>query len=242
MKSQASNIVRIVAKYTDLGNKFFEFPTNRSSGFSEKLAKSMRKYGFVDAVKLIRTDLLDGVEKLYIIDGHHRAKTASFMKILYHADILDNKFSSRSEIVHFMTTLNSSQKPWNVNDYVRVYSRLGMKHYIDLIDIKSGTPYTFYTLAILLSRMKRVNITSYLKAGTFTIENLEETKRVLHFAKELTQIGDLSNRMLLSLSRVMVMDNFDKKKFINAYKKYHFSLTEMKLDNFDNLFISWLQS
>jgi len=89
--------------------------------------------------------------------------------------------------------------------------------------------------------MKRINITSYLKAGTFTIENLEETKRVLHFAKELTQIGNLSNRMLLSLSRVMVLDNFDKKKFINAYKKYHFSLTEMKLDNFDNLFISWLQ-
>jgi len=241
MKSDVRKVVRAIGKPTDLGKKYFEFPTNRDSGYSEDLAESMRIYGFVDPVKVIKTDLLDGVEKLYILDGHHRVKTASFMGIPYSVDILDNKFSSRVEIVHFMTTLNSSQRPWHVNDYVRVYSKLGLKSYIDLIELKAGTPFSFYALSMVLSRMNKSNLTELLKSGSFYIERFQEGKRVVEFAKELSRIGRLSNRMLLSLNKVMMLDNFNKKKFIDAYKKYHFSLAKMRLDNFDDLFTSWLE-
>ena len=240
MKGNVAKVVRMIAKPTDLGKKFFEFPTNRDSGYSEDLAESMRMYGFIDPVKMIKTDLLDGVEKLYILDGHHRAKTASFMGIPYSVDILDNKFSSRVEIVHFMTKINSSQKPWHVNDYVRVYSKLGLADYIELIQLKCGTPFSFYALSMVLSRMNKSNLADLLKSGNFTIERIQEGKKVVDFAKELTRIGRLSNRMLLSLNRVMQLDNFNKKKFIDAYKKYHFSLGKMRLDNFDDLFISCL--
>ena len=241
-KIEIQNDNKMIAGPTWLGAKIFEFPINRDSSYKEKLAKSFRKYGIIDDVKLIKTDLIDGVEKLYIVDGHNRAKTASFMKVNYPVVVLANRFSSKTEIVELVTTINNSQKPWHVTDYIRVYSKIGILDYNQLIELKAGTPYSLYAIAIMCTSVSRTNITELIKSGKFKILRYEEAKRTIEFAKELTNIGRLSNRMLLSLNKVMTLDKFDEEKFKEAFTKYHFSLSQLALDNFDDLFISWLQS
>ena len=239
-KIEIQNETRMIASPTWLGSKIFEFPINRDSSYKEKLAKSFRKYGIIDDVKLIKTDLIDGIERLYIVDGHNRVKTATFMKVNYPVVVLGNKFSSKAEIVEFVTTINNSQKPWHVTDYIRVYSKIGLYDYNQLIEMKSGTPYSLYAIAIISTSVSRTNVTELIKSGTFKVIRHEESKRTIEFAKQLTSIGKLSNRMLLSLNRVMTLDKFDEDKFKEAFTKYHFNLSQMRLDTFDDLFISWL--
>jgi hypothetical protein len=232
---------RIVVDEFALGTKLFEFPTNRPCGYSEELAESFRNYGVTDSVKAIKTDLIDGVEKLYLVDGHHRAKTASMMNMSYYVDIITKKFSSKPEIVKFITTINNSQKPWHINDYIRVYSKIGMPEYNKLIALKSGNPYSLYTIAMMSGKAHKGSLTDSLKLGTFRIIRESQTKKTIDFAKELLAIGKFTNRMVISLNRVMSMANFDEEKFKENFKKYHFSIKTMSLDNYDDLFISWLQ-
>lgn len=230
----------IVSFKRALGIKLFEFPKNRDTGYKEDIAESIRKYGFNCPIQIVRTNLVDGTMKLYIIDGHNRAKTAEFLDIEYKGYIIDNKFDTLDEIVKYMAIINNSQTPWTVNDYVKVYAKVGFEHYQNLVKVKTDWPYSFYTLAMLLSN-KPGGVTDALTSGSFKIMRYNDAMKTLKFSGELGNNRKLSNRMLISLDKVMMLPKFDRDIFKAEYEKHCHKLSELRLDNFDDLFQSWLK-
>lgn len=231
--------MKVIPLFRALGKTVFEFPTNRDSSYREDLAESMRKWGFTVPILLIKTKLIDGTLKTYIIDGHNRVKTAEFLDIKYYAVYVQQDFKSIIEIVDYIATLNNSQHAWGINEYVRVYSKVGFEHYQQLIKVRADWPYSFYTLAMLLSN-RPGGVTEALISGSFKIMRYDSTMTTLKFSGELSKSKKLTNRMLISLDKVMSLPNFNKEKFKKEYAIHCNKLSQLKLDSFDDLFQSWL--
>lgn len=227
----------------DFDKKVNSMPFNRDGAVMPSLVRSMNKSGFVVPILLIKTNLIDGYDKIYIVDGHNRATTALYLNIPFFGVLLPNKFSNIGELVTFVSSLNSSQKAWTNMDYIRAFAHVGKKEYLDLIQIKSKTPYSFTTVATILSTPNGRNAQSdNVKKGDFKITRLKEAQEVFKYAGELSKYKPLSNRMVLSLNAVMALEIFDKKKFEEAYAKYCHNISKLSLDSFENTFISWLKS
>ena len=230
-------------KKEDFYKKVSSMPFNRDGVVSQALSRSMNKWGFVVPILLIKTNLIDGYDKIYIVDGHNRATTALYLNIPFFGILLPNKFSNIGDLVTFVSSLNSSQKAWTNMDYIRAFAHVGRKEYLDLIQIKSKTPYSFTTVATILCTPNGRNAQSEnVKKGDFKITRLKEANEVFSYAGELSKYKPLSNRMVLSLNAVMALEIFDKKKFTEAYAKYCHKISRLSLDSFENTFISWLQS
>lgn len=226
----------------DFDKKINSMPFNRDAKVRKDLIVNMIKYGFTVPILMIKTNLLDGFERIYIVDGHNRAITALYLNIPFFGVLLPNKFSNLEELVEFVSSLNNSQKAWINMDYIRSYAHVGKKEYIDLIQIKSKTPYSITAAATILSSVGKTAQSENIKKGNFKITRLAEAQEVFKYAGELSKYKPLSNRMVLSLSSVMALEIFDKKKFEESYAKYCHKISKLSLDSFESTFISWLQS
>jgi hypothetical protein len=226
----------------DFDKKVNSMPFNRDAKVRKDLVVNMVKYGFTVPILMIKTNLLDGLERIYIVDGHNRAITALHLNIPFFGTLLPNKFSNLEELVEFVSSLNNSQKAWINMDYIRSYAHVGKKEYIDLIQIKSKTPYSITAAATILSSVGKTAQSENIKKGNFKITRLAEAQEVFKYAGELSKYKPLSNRMVLSLSSVMALEIFDKKKFEESYAKYCHKISKLSLDSFESTFISWLQS
>lgn len=226
----------------DFHKKVNSMPFNRDAKVVKELVTNMNRFGFTVPILLIKTNLLDGFDRMYIVDGHNRATTALYLNIPFRGILLPNKFSNLEELVEFVSSLNNSQKAWINMDYIRSYAHVGKKEYIDLIQVKSKTPYSITAAAMILSSVNKNTQSENIKKGTFKITRLKEAKEVFDYAGELSKYKPLSNRMVLSLNAVMALEIFDKKKFEEAYAKHCHKINKLSLDSFESTFISWLQS
>jgi hypothetical protein len=226
----------------DFAKKINSMPFNRDPKVVQKLVENMNRFGFTVPILLIKTNLLDGYDRIYIVDGHNRATTALYLNIPFRGILLPNKFSNLEELVEFVSSLNNSQKAWINMDYIRSYAHVGKKEYIDLIQVKSKTPYSITTVATTLSSVGKTAQSENIKKGNFKITRLKEANEVFSYAGELSKYKPLSNRMILSLNAVMALEIFDKKKFTESYAKYCHKISKLSLDRFESTFISWLQS
>jgi hypothetical protein len=238
MKNQ---IVINFSSREEFDKKVNSMPFNRDAKVRKDLVESMNTWGFTVPILLIKTNLLDGFEKIYIVDGHNRAITALHLNIPFSGNLLPNKFSNVEELVTFVSSLNNSQKAWINMDYIRSYAHVGKKEYIDLIQVKSKTPYSITTVATTLSSVGKTAQSENIKKGSFKITRLKEANEVFSYAGELSKYKPLSNRMILSLNAVMALEIFDKKKFTEAYAKYCHKISKLSLDRFESTFISWLE-
>lgn len=225
----------------DFHKKVNSMPFNRDAKVVKELVDNMNRWGFTVPILLIKTNLLDGFDRIYIVDGHNRATTALYLNIPFRGVLLPNKFSNLEELVEFVSSLNNSQRAWINMDYIRSYAHVGKKEYIDLIQVKSKTPYSITATAMILSSVSKHTQSENIKKGNFKITRLKEAKEVFDYAGELSKYKPLSNRMVISLNAVMALDIFDKKKFEESYAKYCHKISKLSLDSFENTFISWLQ-
>jgi hypothetical protein len=226
----------------DFGKKVNSMPFNRDAKVVKELVENMNRFGFTVPILLIKTNLLDGFDRIYIVDGHNRATTALYLNIPFTGVLLPNKFSNLEELVEFVSSLNNSQKAWINMDYIRSYAHVGKKEYIDLIQIKSKTPYSITAVATTLSSVGKTAQSENIKKGNFKITRLKEANEVFSYAGELSKYKPLSNRMILSLNVVMALEIFDREKFTEAYAKYCHKISKLSLDSFESTFINWLQS
>lgn len=233
----------IVKKFngaTDYG-KINHLPFNRNFSVTEGLINSMNKYGFTVPILFIKTSLIDGKMKEWLIDGQHRAITAAFLNIPFEGLVNEYEFKSIEEIVDYMSTLNSSQKSWKAINYVTAYNFLGYKDYNILLNVKNSCVYSIETIAVLLLGLRTSgNTTNKLKSGTFKVNNLKETQYCLELSAKLGKYQKVTSRMLLALSYVSSLKSFDETKFIENYKKNSNIIKELKLDDYSDLFASWI--
>lgn len=223
-------------------NKLNLLPFNRKTEVRQDLVKKMNEYGFIQPINLIKTDLLDGKQQIYIADGQNRAMAAHFLDIPFYGVLVNIKFKSIEEIVKYVASLNSTQNKWGVYDYAKSYAYLGKRDYITLLNITEHSPYKISTMSSLLTGFRaRGKSTGAVKEGTFKVYLLEETKDTLRFVAKLSKYGEVTVRMVYGIHYVKSLPRFDENKFIQRYQKNYEKFKEWDLNDYSNLFSSWLK-
>lgn len=218
------------------------FPFNRPTTFSNKLHDSMRRNGFTTPITLVKATY-GGVTAIYIADGEHRLKVANFLEIDAYGIIVDRVLKTDLECILFVADLNNTQKGWGIGNYVNAFVYSNNKNYAVLENMVLETGYSYSTLAIMLhgSFSRRSGEVKYkVCTGKFQVRALKNTNKVLDFAKHLSKVYKLTNRMLLALYSVMISsDSFNKSLFEKNYKKNILKVKELSLDDYTKIFKSW---
>jgi hypothetical protein len=222
--------------------KVNHLPFNRKFGVRQDLIDGMNEFGFIVPMILLLTDVMDGVKKLWLVDGQHRMITAQFLEIPSYAVIIEHsKIKTKDDIVLFTASLNSKGKKWTMLNYVEAYNYLNYSEYETLIKTYNSFPYSINTVASLLAgKPGRSGVSKEVHEGQFVVRDLEGTKDCLSFAAKLSKYQKLTSRMLLSLRIVMNNSRFNKNNFYNSYKANANSIKDLDLNDYSNIFLSWL--
>lgn len=229
-------------------------PFNRDARFRQDLADNMNLFGFSVAVTLIYTDLFsEGDEKgkffFYAADGQHRIITAMQLGLTVVGLVSEHKFSSVTEIVQFVASLNSTQKEWSPMNYVDCYVSLEIQAYQTLVNIKKVCPFTLTTVALMLYGFRSKGaVAKAIKSGDFVCNYLNETMFTLKAANVLNKAmkkadkkaKGMTSRMVLGLHSVTMRENFDLEKFTAKYVENYKEVRDMNLDDYSDEFASWL--
>lgn len=220
--------------------KLFDF--NREAGVRRSLVNSINKNGVVTTLTLVKTDLISGEEHYYIADGQNRAKAITCTDKDAPVFVVNTKFKTIGEIVNFVSLLNSSQVAWKCEDYINAYALMQLPDYKFLNSFKNKTAWTLPTIAkIFGSSISNSAVKTKLVEGTYSIVRKEEGLKVLEFANELNKFHLMSSRMLISLSNMMKLNEFDGDHFKSEYIKNIKDVTLMDLNTFDDVFIKWIK-
>jgi hypothetical protein len=222
-------------------NKLNHLPFNRNFKVRNDLTNSMNERGFIQPLNLIKTNLINGKEEIYIADGQNRAITASFLNITFYGILIDKTFNTINEIVEYVSSLNSSHKAWTADNYAESYAYLGIEDYKTLLSITQKSPYSLSTISIMLYGFRsKANIKSKIMNGTFTINELDGTNYTLQLAAKLSKIQKLTSRMILALHYVSSMKSFNEERFITQYQLNAKQIKELNLDDYTDVFSSWI--
>lgn len=223
--------------------KINHLPFNREYSVRQDLIKSMNQSGFIVPIILLNTDLVDGQEKLWILDGQHRCITAQFLNIPVIGEIIEpNNINSVEDIVQLVSSLNSNSKRWNLKNYAEAYNFLGFPDYRELLKVTHSCPYSVSTVGDLLNghANSKGGASKYIQNGTFKIVDKIGTVEAIRYAAELSSFERVSARMLVALKRTMGLKTFDKALFTKKYKENLNIIRDLKLEDYTNIFQSWV--
>jgi hypothetical protein len=223
-------------------NKVHHLPFNRGYKVRQDLIQAMNTYGFTVPMLFLLTDVMDGVKRMWLVDGQHRMITAQFLGIPSYAVVIEKpEIKTKDDIVLFTASLNSKSKKWTMLNYVEAYNYLNYPEYETLIKLHNQYPYSINTTASLLAgKPGRGGVSKEVHDGAFIVRDLEGTKDCLMFAAKLSKYQRMTSRMLLSLRIVMNNSKFNKARFLDNYKKNSASIKDLDLNDYSNIFLSWL--
>lgn len=223
-------------------NKLNHLPFNRKFKVRPDLTASMNERGFITPINIIETDIITGKKELFIADGQNRAITAAFLDITFYGVIVENEFKTINDIVEYVASLNSAQKPWNTLNYAESFAYLGYKDYVTLIKMTQSTPYTIDTIGTMLyGYRKHGSVRNKIMHGDFIINQLDLTSKTLDLAARLSKYEPLLSRMVLALHYVSSLSTFNEAKFIKEYSIKGKSVKQLDLSDYTDIFTSWLK-
>ena len=226
--------------------KLHYLPFNRSYYVRNDLITNMNRFGFSVPIILVMIKLFDGITKIFVIDGQHRCATAQYLGIPVNAILYtqeERNIETMTDLVEFVASMNSSAKPWNLMDYAQVYNYLNYPEYKTLITVTNSSPYKISTISNMLAgfRSSRGSASNKIKDGSFKCNLYKETMYTLNLSSKLSKYQKLTARMVLALHYVASLKSFDEKKFIKAYQDKCLEIKELKLDNYTDIFSSWVK-
>jgi hypothetical protein len=202
-------------KLADDYSKFSTLPMNRDidSKHVQKMITSLRKQGCIRAVICCRTNMFDGHDKLYIIDGQHLATALERegLPIPY----IEYEVSSQEELVERMAYLNNSSKSWDLMNYVNAWKML-KPDYMKLLKWKNMydlEPTMIAAIATLTTSIR--HSTGPIKEGSFEIINDKAEEMCKAF-----------NDIFLKIGRV---DRHVKFQFLNAFMQSYGKVDQKKV-------------
>jgi hypothetical protein len=189
-----------------------------------KLAESVSKMGIIRPVVVAYIAFVDGIKKLYIIDGQHlfNALIRNNMDIPY--VIIDVK--DKTDLVEKIALLNASSKNWTMLDYITAWASLSndyvkLNHYYQVYDIDLTTLATIL-LGNSVDGSGTVNI---IKSGKFKIVdekfNVSILDNVTDLLKVIPRVERNNNRYATReyIKFLRTTKNYNHKKFIENLKK-----------------------
>lgn len=221
--------------------KFHLLPMNREiiSSHAEKMAKSILAMGIIRPVVCCETNCLEGINKLYVLDGQHLLtglerlkKAVPYIKI---------SVKNELDIVMKMGLLNSSSKSWNLIDYVNAY-KMYIPDYMQLFKLKNLYNIDITMLAVIGSLNPKYDSgtgVAPLKSGDFKMinSNAENT------CKEFTDLVDLLDNPDRSIKRKFLrafmhsVGTYDKSQVVKNIAKHKHELNLMGNENSTMQFI-----
>lgn len=217
-------------------------PFNREYGYRTDLAKSMKKSGWLGMIIIIKTAAITGKLESFIIDGQNRAATAIQLGIPFRAEVIHREFLTLEEIIEFVATLNTTQMPWSPEVFVKAWTYLGRDAYKVLTAIKSTCDFTITTVAAMLYGFRsRSIVANHIRQGTFTVNLIKETEYTIKLSQKLLKYGKLTSRMAIALHYVCSLPIFNEAKFIAAYKLHYKEIKDNNIDDFSDIFTSWVK-
>ena len=195
--------MKLSIKHTDSYKKFSILPMNREikSAHVEDLVESVRNMGIIRPVVACQTNVIEGEDKLYIVDGQHLATALEREGIAIPYTTIEVK--DEKELIHKMGKLNNSSKSWALLDYVNAY-KFCNADYMKVLKFKNLYNLELVMVASLCTNQySLVTNSRSLRSGEFQVSNPNAEQ----MCKEFSDI-------FLLLSNV---DRGIKFSFLNAF-------------------------
>jgi hypothetical protein len=156
-------------KFADIG-KFSILPMNRELDppHVQKMLKSANLMGVIRPITACRTNIIDGIMKLYIIDGQHLATSLASLNMEIPYIVID--VEDEKDLIHKMAYLNNSSKSWALLDYVNAFKMI-YADYGKLIKFKNMYNIEPLMLAMISMNCSLTASSKLIKSGEFKITN-----------------------------------------------------------------------
>jgi hypothetical protein len=195
---------------------FSTLPMNREvdSKHVQKMISSLRMQGCTRAVICCKTSVIDGKEKLYIIDGQHLATglEREGEPIPY---IIEDEITSEEDLITRMAYLNNSSKSWDMMNFINAWKMI-RPDYMKLFKWKN-----MYDIEITMLAMIGINNTalrhntSMIKTGDFVITNPLAEQMCKAFNEIFIKIGNVDRPV--------------KFQFLNAFMQAYSTYSHQKV-------------
>jgi len=213
-------------------------PFQRQANLRSSLVKSMNKYGFLGSILLIRTSLIDGVEKLYIVDGQHRYLAARYLNLDIHADIISS-IESKEELVRLIATLNSTGIKWTNLDYINAYAALGSKEYIQLLNTCAKCSKLSVVTTIKIIRDACIKpLNADVKEGELRLSP-KLLDSIVELNSLLQKIPKLQIINMIGIYRTILSGKYDRQVFITNFNNNIDSLMPLLPEEKHRIYKSW---
>lgn len=145
----------------------------------QEMAKSVKELGCIRPVLVSKIKFIDGVEKLYIIDGQHLFH--ALLKLELDIPTLEVEVVDMRDLIHTISVLNNTSAPWGLEDYVKAWGNLGdNKDYRTLQEVKKRFGMTYTLLAMAMNtELESAGLLRHIKKGNFTIDNEKLGREIL---------------------------------------------------------------
>ena len=202
-------------KHTTNYSTFSILPMNRGvdSKHVQKMITSIRKMGVLRCVITTTTNIIEGVNKTYIIDGQHLA--TALEREEQPIPYIDIEIKSEEELIQKMAYLNNSSKSWDLMNYINAWKMI-RPDYMKLFKWKNMYDIEVSMLtAIGVNNYAMKGNTQTLKTGQFQITNPKAEEMCKQFNDIFLKIG--------------VADRYVKFNFLNAFLQAGASYNHQKV-------------
>ena len=202
-------------------SKFNVLPMNRGidSKHVQKMITSIRKMGVIRPIIACTTNIIEGEEKTYIIDGQHLATALERegQPIPY----IELDIDSEEDLVEKMAYLNNSSKSWDLMNYIHAWKMI-RPDYMKLFKWKNMFDIEITMLAMIGVNNSAIRYsTGIIKTGLFQITNPQAEEMCKAFNDIFLKIGMADRAVKFQFLNA----------FLNAYSpKYNHSKIMAAID------------
>ncbi len=203
-------------------SKFAVLPMNRGidSKHVQKMIASLRLQGCVRVVQCCRTNIIEGEEKLYIIDGQHLATALERegQPIPY----IETEVTSEEDLIEKMAYLNNSSKSWDLMNFINAWKMI-RPDYMKLFKWKNMYDIEITMLAAIgINNAGIRNTTASIKTGNFQITNSKAEEMCKAFNDIFLKIGmsERSVKFQFLTAFLQAYGNYNHEKVITNLEKH----------------------
>ena len=203
---------------------FHRLPFNRKISWKHvrSLVESMKRNGITSHPLVVYTDCIDGEWKYWIVDGQHRIE--AFKKLgLPIQFTLYKKANSEPitiyDLVRLVADVNNNSKKWDIPQYVRAWSYLGVREYKKLEEVKKKTKMAYTSLLQAYSGLQRQQATERCTTGTYRMEKEIEGDKYVEYLLILKPLVPKSSALYTGLLNFFrEKPDYDNERLISAIK------------------------
>lgn len=181
----------------------------------KEIESSMKKWGFTSVINVIKTNVIDGTAKFYILDGQHRFAAAMRLKIPVQFQI--KELDTKKQLVEFIADLNTNFKGWGTSQFLDIWSGLNIKEYLKLTKVFQETG---FQISPLIEAYTFSGSMVDFRTGKLVFPNEKQSDELIKQLSELNQYLPSKAFIRRSIIRLMRHENYNHAKMLKAVKFY----------------------